>query len=216
MPLPEAVLFDMDGTLTDTETLWFTAEQELFHELGYEWQEAEAKAVIGKSLIEAVRILVENSGVDISLEEFRQRLLEKVESLGQERGMPWRPGAYELLQLLVELNIPTALVTSSYRKFAQLTIDQAPQNSLTVLVSGEMTALGKPHPMPYLVAAEKLGVNIKNCVIFEDSIPGLCSAQATGAHAVAVPFQVELPKLEKVIFIDSLERVNKDFLQSLV
>lgn len=215
---PEALLFDMDGTLTDSEQLWFAAEARVFSELGVEWKDGDQKDIIGMAIPDSTRVLVDRYQLSIEPKELATRLIDAVVDVAIERGMPWRPGAYEALQLAVALDIPTALVTSSYRKFANQTLANAPEGALSVVVSGDVLApdQGKPHPEPYLRAARELGVDITRCVIFEDSIPGLESGIASGARVVAIPFEVDLPQRDDVIYLDSLERLDEEFLHSVL
>ena len=208
-----AVLFDMDGTLTDTEKIWWEAEQKVCARAGYELKVEEAKMSIGKSLPEAARQIVEYTGIDMTPAEYETELIQLVAQIAAEEGLPWRPGAFELLTCLVEMGIPSALVTSSYHSFARHALRRAPQGSLEVIVSGDMPIRGKPQPDPYLEAAHLLGVDIHNCLAFEDSIPGLYAAFQSGARTFAVPFMVELPRLPGVRFLKSLQEVDADFLR---
>ncbi|MDO5025805.1 MAG: HAD family phosphatase [Trueperella sp.] len=209
--MPAGLLFDMDGTLTDSEALWFAAEKELFAELGYDWVDGMQYDIIGMSMADATRFLVQKLGLDIAPAELGQELTARVVALGKKHGMPWLPGALELLQNSVAWGIPSALVTSSMPAFAELTLANAPAGALTVCVTGDRTR-GKPHPDPYLLAAAELDVAPELCVTFEDSIPGLQSAVAAGTKAVAVPCQVKLPDIPGVTYIDSLTEVDADFL----
>lgn len=212
---PEAVLFDMDGTLTDTEKLWFQAEQDILGEFGCSITQDQANSYIGKALLHVAQSMIDDFAVNISAEELAQKLSSRVVELAQTKGIPWRPGAVELLENLVNWHIPTALVTSSVYDFAKLTVNQAPKGSLEVMVTSESTRIGKPDPMPYLFAAHKLGVEIKNCVVFEDSIPGFTSGARSGAVTVGVPFQVELPRIPGTYFLESLVKVDFETLSQL-
>lgn len=213
MTIPAGLLFDMDGTLTDSEQLWFAAEKELFAELGHEWVDGMQHDIIGMSMTSATTFLVQKMGLDIPPAELGKELTARVVRLGKEHGMPWLPGALELLQSSASWGIPSALVTSSMPEFAGLTLANAPAGTLTVCVTGDRTR-GKPHPDPYLLAAKELGVVPEQCVAFEDSIPGLQAAVAAGTKAVGVPCQVELPEIAGVTYIESLSEVTKEFLIS--
>lgn len=208
----------MDGTLTDSEQLWFAAEVRVFGDLGVEWKDGYQNEIIGMAIPDSARLLVKRYNLSITPQDLATRLVDAVVETAIEQGMPWRPGAFEVLELAVALGIPTALVTSSYRAFADQTLANAPEGSLSVVVTGDVLApdQGKPHPEPYLRAARELGVDIESCVVFEDSIPGLASGVAAGARVVAIPFEVELPQLESVVYIDSLERVDEDFLNTVL
>ncbi len=205
----------MDGTLTDSEKIWFSAETEVFHDLGHELDAEEAKKVIGMAITDSTVFLAELIGNEVTPKEIQTRLLDKVQEIAARDGLPWRPGAVELLQLTHKLGIPTALVTSSFRSFAQYALDKAPTGTLTVVVTGDVVPYGKPHPAPYLMAAAELGVDIKQCLAFEDSIPGLTSAYRSGAKAIGVPFQIQLPQFDGAIYVDSLDDIDEEFLRTV-
>ncbi|MCI7551108.1 MAG: HAD family phosphatase [Actinomycetaceae bacterium] len=213
---PAALLFDMDGTLTDSEQIWFRAEERVFGRYGIEWKDGDQLDLIGWALPRSMEYVVGKYSLDVDPLGLGDELVEEVIRIGTIDGMPWRPGAYALLENSVTWGIPSALVTSSYAGFAALTLAQAPQGSLSVQVTGDMVTRGKPDPEPFERAADLLGVSITDCVAFEDSAYGLTSAQRSGAHVIAVPFQVELPPLPGVTTIPSLEHVTLDLLATLV
>lgn len=213
--MPEAVLFDMDGTLTDTEKLWFQAEQDILDDFGCVITQEQANTYIGKALVHVAQSMIDDFSLEISAEDLAGKLSARVVELAQTKGIPWRPGAEQLLENLKAWGIPTGLVTSSVYDFAKLTVQQAPKGSLEVMVTAESTRIGKPDPMPYLFAAHQLGVAIENCVVFEDSIPGFTSGARSGAVTVGVPFQVDLPRIPGTYFIESLSEVNQEVLSQL-
>lgn len=214
--LPAAVLFDMDGTLTDTEALWFRAETEILAGLGRQWRPGDEMAVVGLNLLDACRYLVSHLELSVSAEFLADALTDRVVELGEEHGMPWRPGAFELLERVTALGIPSALVTASRMSFARLTLDQAPQGSLEVAITGDQVTNGKPDPEPYTKAIERLGVSPGSTLAFEDSVYGLSSARAAGAVTVGVPLKMDLSGREDVIIIGSLAEADEDFLRAVM
>ncbi|MCL3861896.1 HAD family phosphatase [Actinotalea sp. K2] len=182
--LPAAVLWDMDGTLVDTEPSWMAAEAALVGEHGGEWTEHDALQMIGLPLPAAAKIL-QGHGVDLPVEVITERLVDGV-SEAISRHVEWQPGALELLVALRHAGVPCALVTMSYRRLAATVVAAAPQGSFAAVVTGDEVTFGKPHPEPYLRAAQMLGVDVRECVAIEDSPPGIGSALAAGASTLGV------------------------------
>lgn len=187
-----AVLWDMDGTLVDSEHYWLSSEQELADSVGKNWTEDDGKSLIGMSLYDSAEIIRKQLDLDISKQAVIDRLTNSVISK-LDTQLPWRPGARQLLLGLKEHGIPTALVTMSMRTNADAVANRLGFDGFDIVVAGDEVTRGKPHPEPYLRAAELLGVQIENCIAFEDSISGLHSAEASGAIAIGVPNMVQLP-----------------------
>jgi HAD superfamily hydrolase (TIGR01509 family) len=176
----------MDGTLVDTERYWMAAEEELVEAFEGTWTHDDALALVGSGLWEAAAVF-QAKGVDLDADAIVARLTARVREQLTEHGVPWRPGARELLEALREASVPTALVTMSIRSMADDVIEAIPFPAFDVVVTGDTVEHAKPHPQPYLLAAEQLGVDIAECVAIEDSPAGLTSAHAAGAIAVGVP-----------------------------
>jgi hypothetical protein len=188
----QAVLWDMDGTIVDTEPYWFEAEYAIVAEHGDFWSDDHARAVVGFDLLDSGRYMIEHGGVRLTPHEIVELMLDSVVK-NLKREVPWRPGARELLADVRNANIPTALVTMSWRRFASEVVDALPAGAFDVSVVGDDVERGKPHPDPYLLAAERLGVDITRCVAIEDSPTGVASALAAGATVLAVPHHVDVP-----------------------
>jgi HAD superfamily hydrolase (TIGR01509 family) len=189
--LPAAVLWDMDGTLVDTEPYWMRAEGELVREFGGTWTDEDALQVVGAGLWEAAAVF-QRAGVDLDADTIVARLTARVREQLAEHGVPWQPGAQELLKSVRDAGVPTALVTMSVRSMAEDIVAAIPFRAFDLLVTGDEVAEPKPHPEPYLTAAEKLGVEIADCVAIEDSPTGLRSASSAGTVAIGVPHMVPL------------------------
>jgi len=190
----------MDGTLVDTEPYWMTAEAELVHSFGGSWTHEDALQVVGAGLWEAAAVF-QRAGVDLDADVIVDRLTERVREQLRLHGVPWQPGARELLQSLREAGVRTALVTMSIRSMAEDIVAAIPFHAFDELVTGDQVADPKPHPEPYLTAAARLGVDIAECVAIEDSPPGLASATSAGAVAIGVPHMVPLdPAAANVIW----------------
>jgi HAD superfamily hydrolase (TIGR01509 family) len=207
-----AVLFDMDGTLIDSEHYWLQSEQQLAATTGNVWTEQDGVNLIGMSLYDSTRIMKQKLQLPESQDEIIEKLTDSV--ISQLHGdLPWRPGALELLHELKTKGIKTALVTMSMRRMALAVAEKA--GAFDLVVAGDDVAHGKPHPEPFLKAAELLGVDIRHCIAFEDSVSGLHSAEASGAIAVGVPNIVHLPEKPGRIIWPTLKSITVDRLIEL-
>ncbi len=188
--LPAAILWDMDGTLVDTEPYWLTAEREMVHSFGGTWTHEDGLALVGSGLWTTAEIF-QGRGVALSADEIVDHLTDRVlEQIQVE--VPWRPGAVELLAAVKAAGIRTALVTMSISRMAQYVVSAFDFPAFDVVVAGDHVTHSKPHPEPYLRAAELLGVPAEWCVAIEDSATGLASALASGAASIGVPLHVPL------------------------
>jgi HAD superfamily hydrolase (TIGR01509 family) len=176
----------MDGTLVDTERYWMAAEEELVESFGGRWTHEDALGLVGSGLWESARVF-QAAGVDLDADTIVARLTARVQEQLAEHGVPWRPGARELLEALRVASVPTALVTMSIRSMADDVVRAIPFDAFDVIVTGDSVGNAKPHPEPYLTAADALGVDVRDCVAIEDSPAGLTSAWSAGAVTVGVP-----------------------------
>lgn len=180
----------MDGTLIDTEPYWLSAEEELVHSYGGTWTHEDGLALVGNGLWDSAEIF-RARGVDLTADEIVEFLTDAV--LARVRAeVPWRPGARELLSAVREASIRTALVTMSVHRMAAYVAASIGFDAFDVIVAGDDVTHSKPHPEPYLRAAELLDVSPSQCVALEDSPPGLASAIAAGATTIGVPLHVAI------------------------
>jgi HAD superfamily hydrolase (TIGR01509 family) len=186
------VLWDLDGTIVDTEPQWIAAEMTLVHRFGGTWSHEQALSLVGNGLPDSARVL-QRHGVRMEVDEIVGWLTDQVIS-GLRSRVPWRPGALELLRELREAGVPTALVTMSVRRMADTVASAMPFDAFDAIVAGDEVAHPKPHPDPYERAARLLGVPAEACVAIEDSPPGLASAVAAGTVAIGVPNARSLPE----------------------
>lgn len=191
--LPAAVLWDMDGTLIDSEPYWMKSEGAFAAANNANWSEQDGLDLVGLSLYDSSKIIKQKVGSDLEPQQIIDRLTDEVTAqLRQE--IFWRPGARELLVLLRSNKVKTALVTMSMHRMAKEVVDAMGFDAFDVIVAGDDVRNGKPHPEPYLKAAELLGVRPEDCVAIEDSSSGLKSAIAAGTKAVGVPNIIDLPE----------------------
>ena len=203
MRLPNAVLWDMDGTLVDTEPYWMECEFALAEKYGGTWSHEHGLAIVGGDLIDSATYIREHMGIDRTPHQIVEELLDGVVDLVQQR-MPWRPGARELLAALRELEVPCALVTMSWRRFVEPVVRALPDESFAALVYGDEVSHGKPHPEAYLRAAELLGFSPGETLAIEDSPAGAASAGTAGCRVLVVPSHVAVPLGEGRVLRESL------------
>src|SRR5690625_546171 len=158
--LPASGLWDMDGTIIDTEPQWLAAEVALAERHGGTWTQEMGDQLIGLALPESNRILRDSTGIDVSIDQPMREVIEEMVRLVRAGAADWRPGARELLADLVNHEVPCALVTMSYSELADVVLDMLPAGTFDVVVTGDQVRRGKPHPEPYLLAASRLGVDV--------------------------------------------------------
>ncbi|WP_235866026.1 HAD family hydrolase [Serinibacter arcticus] len=202
--LPEALLWDLDGTLVDSEPLWIAAEHELVAAHGGVWTDEDALSLVGNSLDDSALILIER-GVDLTPQQVIDNLVDRVNTAMTTVGPDWRPGARELVAQAAAAGVPQAIVTMSYRVQAEAVAGLLPPGAITTIVAGDMVTHGKPHPEAYLTAAATLGVDVTRCIAVEDSATGSASARASGARTVVVPHAVEVPHAPGLARTETLE-----------
>ena len=198
-----AVLWDMDGTLVDTEPYWTVAELALAERYGGTWTPAQSMELVGFDLLDAARYMREHMGIDLAPERIVDEMLDDV--IEQVEGeVPWRPGSRELLASLGEAGVPCALVTMSYARFVKPILGGLPADTFRTVVTGDSVARGKPHPEPYLTAARQLDVLAGECLAIEDSDTGARSAAGAGCTVLCAPLHVAVPPGPRRILIDTL------------
>jgi len=198
-----AVLWDMDGTLVDTEPYWTVAELALAERYGGTWSAGRSLEVVGFDLLDAGRYMREHMGIDVEPEQIVEELLDSVVAQVR-RAVPWRPGARELLAALRSDGVPCALVTMSYTRFVEPILAGRPADTFAAVVTGDTVDRGKPHPEPYLTAARLLDVLAGECLAIEDSDPGATSASAAGCTVLCVPLHVPIAPGPGRLFVDTL------------
>ena len=206
-PFPAAVLWDMDGTLVDTEPYWIATEHELAARYGGRWTDADALNLIGNDLRFSAAYIQEHMGIDLGIDEIVSALLDGVVHR-VEQAVPWRPGAVDLVTGVREAGIPCGLVTMSYDRFVAPILAHLPPETFRVVVTGDRVEQGKPHPEPYLTAAAALGLNPADCLAIEDSNTGAKSAEAAGCLVLVVENHVPVLATERRVFADTLEGID--------
>ncbi|MFJ4416792.1 HAD family hydrolase [Streptomyces sp. NPDC088925] len=209
-----AVLLDMDGTLLDTEGLWWEAEVAVFARLGHRLDESWRGVVVGGPMTRSAGYLIEATGAAIALEELSGLLNDAFEER-IARDLPLMPGAARLLAELHGARVPTALVSASHRRIIDRALPALGAHHFAHTVAGDEVTRTKPHPEPYLHAARRLGVDPSRCVVIEDTTTGVASAEAAGCRVLAVPSVAPIPAAARRTVVPSLDSVDLGFLRGL-
>jgi len=186
-----AVLWDMDGTLVDTEPYWMAAETPLVESFGGTWSHEQALGLVGLGLEDSARIF-QSAGVQMGVRDIIDHLTDDVMAQLARTGVPFRPGARELLADLRAAGIKTGLVTMSMRRMADTVVDLIDFEAFDVVIAGDDATRPKPFPDPYLQACAALGVSPAGSVAIEDSPNGIRAAVASGAAVIGVPLMVSV------------------------
>ncbi|MFJ7076427.1 HAD-IA family hydrolase [Streptomyces sp. NPDC098781] len=209
LPL-QAVLFDMDGTLVDTERLWWEAVEQV---AGRALTEADEPEVLGRPVEHTADWLAAATGTpaadlaDVLHREFADRV---------RAGIVPRPGALALLDALARDGVPTALVTASPRAVADTVLAALGASRFAVSVTADDTDRTKPAPDPYLAACHALGVDPTACVAVEDTQTGVSSAEAAGCTVLAVPSLAPIEAAPGRTVVSGLTDVTPDRLRALL
>ncbi len=182
-----AVLWDMDGTLVDSEPLWAQEERRIMERAGLSWTAEDAAGYIGQALDRTAEGMLAR-GLPMGHADLVATVMDGV-AAALRRELPWRPGARELVTGTRPLR--SALVTMSHRRVADALLSAIP-DVFDAVVTGDAVERGKPDPEPYLSAAAALGIDPSQCIAFEDSLPGVASATAAGVVTVGVEGAVPL------------------------
>ncbi|WP_269634523.1 HAD family hydrolase [Nocardioides sp. J54] len=208
------MLWDMDGTLVDTEPYWMATETAIAEEHGGTWTHEDAMSLVGNDLLTSGRYIKDRLGLDQSPEEVVELLLDGVVAKVRH-AVPWCAGSRELLLALRKAGVPCGLVTMSYERFVAPILEHLPPETFRVIVTGDMVSQGKPHPEAYLTAAAALGVDAADCVAIEDSPTGARSAESAGCRVLVVPNHVPVPEGPQRVFRDTLEGLTPEDLAAL-
>lgn len=199
---PEAIFFDMDGLLVNTEPYWLETERELMAEFGFQWQVENQLFCLGGPMEKVGRYMSELSNAQESPEWFANELIDRMAVKFQEISL--MPGIAELLKEIADRHLPAALVSASPRRLVNAVLDSIPTHPFALSISADDVTRGKPHPDPYLKAGRLLTVQIENSLIFEDSPTGVMAARTSGAWVIAVPHIAAIDPAPKSIVLNTL------------
>ncbi len=210
----QAVLFDMDGLLVDSEPLWLEVETAIMARLGSSWGPADQAQLIGGSLHRSTAYMLSKAARPVAPDVIARWLTQGMATLIRERGVPLMPGAAGLLAEIEAAGLPFALVTSAEREIMTATLEVLGIEFPATVCAGDVTR-GKPDPEPYLRAAGLLGAAPARCVALEDSPTGLAAAHAAGCAVIAVPSVPPPPGLAQLT-VPSLSVIDLATLHEVV
>jgi len=202
-----AILFDMDGTLIDSEPLWLKAEIEVMAEVGCHWDEQDQINCLGGPAERTERYMQERSQNIKPYGYFINRLHEVMRARITNE-LDLIPNALSLLKECKDAGIKTALVTASSRDLMTIVLKRFPPGTFDVVVSGDDVEKSKPDPAPYLLAAKQLSVDVLKCLVLEDSITGVQSGLSSGAKVIGIPHLVQMSEHPNLRVISSLDEIT--------
>jgi HAD superfamily hydrolase (TIGR01509 family) len=192
----KAVLWDMDGTLVDSEKVWDVSLAALYEKLGGEMTPEVRASMIGSVAENTMRIVYTSLGLELDRDAMAEssRWLNDYTAELFDKGLPWCDGAKEMLDALAAEGTPMALVTNTERALTERALNGIGREYFSVSVCGDEVPRGKPAPDPYLRAAELLGLPSEYCLAVEDSVTGTTAAESAGCPVLVVPNDVEVPR----------------------
>jgi HAD superfamily hydrolase (TIGR01509 family) len=213
----KAVLWDMDGTLVDSEKLWDVSMRALYERLGGTLTPEVRAATVGGSAESVIRIVYTDLGRDLdpgAMAESADWLHDYTGDLF-DGGLRWCDGAYELLEALAGEGVPMALVTNTRRSLTERALNSIGRQYFSATVCGDEVQRAKPAAEPYLRAAALLGLEPAQCLAIEDSVTGAAAAETAGCPVLVVPNDVEVPASPRRMSRSSLAQVDIDDLRSM-
>jgi len=204
-----AILFDMDGTLIDSEPLWLEAEIEIMEELGCNWDQQDQINCLGGPIDKTENYMQDRSNNIKPFGYFTKKLDDVMEQKLSTK-LDLIPNALEIINECKRFELKIALVTASSGRLMRAVLERFPVGIFDTVVSYDDVERSKPDPEPYLLAAKTLGVDITNCVVLEDSLTGVQSGLSAGAQVIGIPHLVKMPSNPNLRVVESLSEINMD------
>lgn len=204
-----AILFDMDGTLIDSEPLWLEAEIEIMEELGCNWDQQDQINCLGGPIDKTENYMQDRSNNIKPFGYFTKKLDDVMEKKLSTK-LNLIPNALEIINDCKRSELKIALVTASSGRLMKAVLKRFPVGIFDAVVSYDDVKRSKPDPEPYLLASKTLGVDITNCVVIEDSLTGVQSGLNAGAQVIGIPHLVKMPSNPNLRVVESLSEINMD------
>ena len=212
-----AVIFDMDGVMIDSEPLWEKTERILLARRGIDYSPDYRDKIVGLNQRDSGRLLVDTFDLDETVEDIINERISILTSIYEEE-LELIPALVPLLEQLAREGYRLAVASSSPLRVVTFVLDMfSLHNHFLTVVSGDSVGNGKPHPDIYLHTADMLGVVPAECVAIEDSINGLRSAKGAGMYCIAIPDKRLTPEqFESAdVILDSLRELTSETIKSL-
>jgi len=204
-----AVLFDMDGTLINSEPYWLIAERALMLRYDHVWTDEDQAYCIGGPLPKVGAYMSNLADGAEDADYFENELIRLVAEQFKN-GLQFIPGAKELVLELHSRGVPLALVSASPRALVDCAIEMLPEGTFQTSVSSQDVKISKPDPESYLMAADHLGIATKDCVVIEDSKTGIDAGLASGAVVIGIPHIITYPPSPQLRLLKNLVGISAD------
>ncbi|CAB4574121.1 unannotated protein [freshwater metagenome] len=202
-----AILFDMDGTLVDSEPLWLEAEREVMESVGSSWSAQDQLSCLGGPRERTEKIMQEKSN-NVKPYGFFGDQLDILMLKKLEKQLQIVPNAIDLINECRSFGLKIALVTASGATLMKTVLTHFPTDFFDIAISADDVAKSKPNPEPYLLAADRLDVRIEDCLVVEDSITGVTAGLNSGAQVIGIPHLVDMPEHPNLRIVKSLAELS--------
>lgn len=211
----QAVLWDFDGTIFDTEPIWEAVEHSYIREHGGEIPADFAERTVGGSVLNTAEVIASCLLDPAPVREIAESIVDAMCERFATMELPWLPGAQELMADLQAAGVPQVLVSSSWKRILTTVLQRLDSHPFHVVVGGDQVQFAKPHPAPYQQAANRLKLRPENCLVIEDSPNGAASGNAAGCIVLAVPSVQPPPAARRRVVRESLEGLDAAALSQL-